>query len=88
MAQAQACAEYALKELRKDPSYAGNDIMSLGTGSCEILPVGGIGNNNRLICTEGQVGDVFRRLEIVVRDVLPKVKISSWQEVSLFTLCQ
>lgn len=88
MALAQACGEYALRQLRNDPAYTGNQIRTIGSGTCEILPVGGIGNNNRLVCVEGQIGDVFRRMEIIVPEILPQTKIASWQEVSLFTLCQ
>ncbi len=88
LAAAQACAEYALLKLRQSPSYAGNEYRTLGSHQCEVLAVGGIGNNNRAICTEGTSGDALRRLEIAVSQILPQTKVYSWQEVSVFTLCQ
>lgn len=88
LAQAQGCAEYGLLKLRVNPLYAGNEVVTMGAGTCEVLPIGGIGNNNRLLCTEGQVGDVVRRLEVVVNQILPQTTVFSWQEVSVFSLCQ
>jgi hypothetical protein len=88
LANAQACAEYGLMKLRASPSYAGNEFIAVGTDQCEILSVGGIGNNNRVLCTEGKIGDSVRRLEVVVNQILPQTKIYSWQEVSVFSLCQ
>ncbi len=88
LAAAQACAEYALLKLRQDPTYAGNEFRTLGIDQCEVLTVGGIGNNNRSLCTEGTSGDAIRRLEIAVSQILPQTQVYSWQEVSVFTLCQ
>lgn len=88
LALAQGCAEYALLELRKSPTYTGNEILPSTTGTCEVLTIGGVGNNNRLLCTEGQAGNAVRHLEIVVNQVLPQTKIYSWQEVAVFSLCQ
>jgi hypothetical protein len=85
---AQGCAEYALRALRASPNYVGNESLTIGTGDCDILQVGGIGNNNRTICVDAQVGDTVRRLEIVINQLLPQTKIYSWQEVPAFTLCQ
>lgn len=88
LANAQACAEYGLMKLRESPSYAGNEFLTVGADQCEILTVGGIGNNNRVLCAEGRVGDSIRRLEIVINQVLPQTKIYSWQEVAVFSLCE
>lgn len=88
LANAQACAEYGLIKLRQTPSYAGNEFITIGTDQCEILTIGGIGNNNRVLCTEGKIGDSVRRLEIVINQVLPQTKIYSWQKVAVFSLCQ
>ncbi len=84
---AQGCADYGLRQLRNSLSYGGNEVLSYRHGTCELRSIGGIGNTNRLLCSEGQVGDTVRRLEIVVNQVLPKTKIFSWQEVSFFSLC-
>lgn len=87
LALAQACAEHALLRLRNDSGYGGNEIHALGNGTCEILKVGGTGNENRTICTEGVRGDTARRMEILIARLLPSVAISSWQEVTAFTSC-
>ncbi len=87
MALAQGCAEYALQKLRDSPSYGGDENIVLGNGYCEVLPVGGTGNSNRLLCAEGRVGENYRRLELIVKEILPQTKIYSWQEVSIFSLC-
>ena len=86
-AAAQGCAEYALLKLRESPSYSGNEMQALDAGTCEVLPIGGMGNNNRFICVEGVAGENTRRLEIVVRQILPQVRIDSYQEVADFSLC-
>lgn len=88
LAAAQGCAEYALLKLRQSPSYAGNEFRTLGNDTCEVLTIGGIGNNNRSLCTEGLSGDAIRRLEIAISQILPQTRVYSWQEVSVFTLCQ
>jgi len=88
LAAAQGCAEYALLQLRTSPTYAGNEFKTLGQNQCEILTIGGIGNNNRTICTEGTAGDAIRRLEIAVSQILPQTRVFSWQEAALFTLCE
>lgn len=88
LAAAQGCAEYALLQLRTSPTYAGNEFIALGQNQCEILTIGGIGNNNRAVCTEGTAGDTIRRLEIAVSQILPQTTVFSWQEVSIFTLCE
>lgn len=88
LANAQACAEYGLMKLRESPSYAGNEFITVGGDQCELLSVGGIGNNNRVLCAEGKIGDSVRRLEVVINQVLPQTKIYSWQEVAVFSLCE
>lgn len=85
---AQACAEVALHSLRQSPSYAGDEVFALDTGVCEILTIGGAGNNSRLLCVEGRAGDATRRIEIVVKQLLPRTIIDTWSEVYAFTLCQ
>lgn len=88
LATAQACAEYALLRLRQSPSYDGNEFLTLGDDQCEILTIGGIGNNNRAVCAEGTSGEAIRRLEIAVSQVLPQTTLYSWQEVAIFSLCE
>lgn len=87
MAVAQACAEYAVRELFKDPTYTGNEVRDYGDGQCEILGVVGSGNENRSICVDATSGTVTRRIEILIKQLLPQVQVFSWQEVSIITVC-
>ncbi len=87
LAYAQTCVERALRELRLDGSFTGNMAVTFGQDSCRILSVTGTGNENRGLCTEGKSGTVTRRIEVTIDRILPSVIISSWKEVSAFTLC-
>jgi len=87
LAAAQTCAERALLALRSDPTYVGNETVTLPTGECRVLPIGGDGNRQRSICALGTSESVSRRLEIAVATLLPTTRIASWREVSSFSLC-
>lgn len=87
MSVAQACAEYALRQLFENPDYTGNETRAYGAGECDILEVVGYGNENRSICIEATHGSVTRRLEILIKQLLPQVEIFSWQEVSVISAC-
>lgn len=87
LAAAQACSEYALLKLRTVPAYSGNETLNLNGSSCQLLEIGGTGNNNRYLCIQGVSGDSTRRLEISINQILPKTLIASWQEVGSFSLC-
>lgn len=84
---AQTCAERALRNLRSDLSYDGGETVVLENGSCSIAHTGGGGNANRALCVQGDSGRSTRRIEISIRQIYPSVKITSWREVSSFTLC-
>jgi hypothetical protein len=84
---ARTCAEVALEELFEDNAYLGNEELSLSQGLCYILPIGGTGNENRTVCTEGESGGTVRRLEIILDHILPSIEIIAWQEVEFFTSC-
>jgi len=85
---AQTCAERSLLTLRSDLSYAGKETFTYEQGTCEILATEGAGNNNRVLCVEGTVGQAVRRIEITVSQVRPTTLISAWDEVSSFAKCQ
>ncbi|OGJ62600.1 hypothetical protein A3A67_02550 [Candidatus Peribacteria bacterium RIFCSPLOWO2_01_FULL_51_18] len=87
MAEAQACTEYALLRLRESPNYPGNVTLDSPKGRCGILLISGTGNNDRYLCTIGISGDVTRRLETAIDQILPKTLITSMQEVPSFSLC-
>lgn len=88
LAAAQACAEYGLLHLKESAIYQGDEILTLNDAECTLLPIDGIGNEDRHLCSEGRSGDTVRRLEIIVRQVSPVMSIDAWQEVGSFTLCQ
>lgn len=85
---ANTCAERALQYLRDDLSYAGEEEFTFKYGSCEILSIGGSGNENRTLCAEGILGDTARRVEVSVLRLFPSVVITDWKEVFDFTLCR
>jgi len=87
LANANTCVERGLMELQNDSSYSGQELFTLQEGTCEILETGGSGNDNRTLCTEGISGNSTRRLEIVVKQLLPQVTIYSWREVAEFYSC-
>jgi hypothetical protein len=86
--QARTCAERAILSLRTDPTYGGQETIVAGENdSCIIHPIGGSGNMNRTLCTEGKDGEDVRRMEIQISQLFPWVSISSWREVDVITLC-
>ncbi len=84
---ASTCAERALRSLRTDPTYVGNETFTFSSGSCDIRAVGGSGNTGRSLCTDGKSGDSTRRLEVSITRLYPSAVISSWREVPGFSLC-
>ena len=84
---ARTCAESALLSLRQDPTYGGEQTFTLYQGSCTIRYVGGTGNYNRTVCVQGASGPAVRKLEMNIYQIFPTTRLSSWQEVSTFSLC-
>lgn len=84
---AQTCAERALRSLWEESAYQGNEQVVLAEGECDILPIGGSGNENRSVCTEGRVGLTVRRYQILLKRILPSIQVYSWREVEQFTAC-
>ena len=87
VALAQTCAERALRALWEQSGYAGNELVVLPEGECDILRTGGAGNENRSVCVEGRTGDTVRRFEILLRRILPSIQVTAWTEVEYFTAC-
>lgn len=87
LALAQTCIERGIRTLQEDSNYAGQVIIPFDAGSCEILQIGGFGNENRTVCAEGIADNHTRRLEVVIANLLPSTQIYSWQEVASFTAC-
>jgi len=78
---ALACAERALDRLKNSLLYAGSETISWPEGSCQILPLGGLGNTNRSIQTSGSVGSVIQKVEVEVTLVNPLMQVASYLEV-------
>lgn len=86
-AYARSCIERTIRTLRADPSYAGSGVILYARGSCVVRPVVGDGVNDRRVCVEGRSGKSTRRFQVNVAELFPRVKTSSFDEVSAFTLC-
>jgi len=84
---AMTCADHGLLELFKDNAYQGNEELTVGENTCSILVVGGSGNDDRSLCTEGTSGATTRRVEIIIERILPSIQIFAWQEVEFFSSC-
>lgn len=84
---ARSCMERTLRMLRLDPSYAGDETLSLERGTCIVHAVVGDGVNDRRICIEGKYGKSTRRFQVSVSELFPSVKMLSFAEVVSFTLC-
>ena len=84
---AMTCAEHGLLGLFEDNTYQGNEDLSVGEDTCSILVIGGAGNDDRSLCTEGTSGNATRRLEIIIERILPSIEIFAWQEVEFFSSC-
>lgn len=84
---ASTCAERSLHALMANNGYAGGEEFSFTEGECYVYPVGGYGNENRTICTEGISGAHTRRMEIVILRILPSVQVFSWREVGDISAC-
>lgn len=84
---AHTCAERALRSLWEDTAYTGDEEWILEEGQCDILRIGGTGNENRSLCAEGRVGSTVRRYEILLGRILPSLQVSAWREVDQFTAC-
>lgn len=81
---AESCVEYALFQLQQSLEYVGNETVNIGGETCDILTIGGIGNNNRVIKTESTVSDYVRHIEVEVAEIFPEIEISSFKTVVNF----
>lgn len=80
---AGACADEALEKIRENQNYSGSGSLSFGQGNC-TYQVTNLGGQNRQVSTSGSVRNSIRKMKILVSQIVPKIKISSWQEVSDF----
>lgn len=82
-ALADACAEYALQQIRNSTPYSGSGSLTLGQGTCNYA-VANTGGSNRTITAYGTVGTVVRKVKITISQINPRIIIATWQEVADF----
>lgn len=80
---ADACAEEGLQQIRDLTSYTGTGSLTLGQGSCTYT-VTSQGGNARTVNAEGVVGEMTRRVSVVITAINPSIVVASWQEVAGF----
>lgn len=80
---ANACAEEALERIRLFTPFTGSGSLSLGQGNCTYT-VTSLGGPNRLIISTGTIGSNIRKVRIIIDRINPRIRITSWQEVSDF----
>jgi len=84
-AAATACAEHALLELLQSTDYQGDEMLSVGEETCQVLFTAGFGNTNRKIFTRSTVLGAVWKIEIHIDTVQPDISIDSWHDVLAFT---
>ncbi len=80
---ANTCAEEALERIRENQSYSGSGGINLGRGSC-TYQVLDLGDQNRQINATGDVSGSTRKVKVIISQINPKIRTSSWQEVADF----
>jgi hypothetical protein len=80
LVSATSCMENALAKLSDNPSYSGNETISVGSNTCTIATITANGIT-RTVKTSSTVGGHTRRLQVTVSSVNPPLQVSSWQEV-------
>lgn len=78
---ADACAEYAISQLLDDNTYAGNEVRTLGDGTCTVRPVLGSGNTNRTVEILGTVDTTVRKIRVEIASLTPSVALTSWRDI-------
>lgn len=78
-----ACAEYALQQIRNSTPYTGSGSLTLGQGTCNFT-VTSQGGQNRTITAYGTVGTIVRKVKITISQINPRIIIATWQEVADF----
>ncbi len=80
---ANACAEVALNKIQLCSSTVGIGNAQIGNNTCEYEIING-GDQSRVIHSTSQAGNAFRKLNITISQIDPKITINSWQEVTSF----
>ncbi len=82
---ANACAELALQKMIGSAAFVGTANVPLGAGTCTYT-VTQLSSLSSVIQATGTVATVVRKVKvaITVSNIMPVLKISSWQEISDF----
>lgn len=83
-AAVSACADYALNQLKETTVYTGNQLLTVGSDTCYIMTVAGIGGTNRTVQATSTVSGYTYKMKIQIADVNPVMIISSWEDVADF----
>lgn len=75
-----ACTQDALLKLKTNASYAGNETISVGSDSCQILAVQNLGGEQRVVKTQSTVEIYTKKIQVDVSALTPAMAISSWDE--------
>lgn len=81
---ADGCAAEAIQKLRDDNTYAGGEVITIGSLTCSIAAPLGSGEENRTVRITANDGEVYKSLEIVIDDLLPQPVISKYEFLSTF----
>jgi hypothetical protein len=85
---AESCFNTAVLKISQNAQYVGGlPLIKVGDAQCKIVSVsqGTVFASNRLIRTQGVVGDAYTNLQIEIDpSKLPQVDIVSWVEVGSF----
>ncbi|MBT4277763.1 hypothetical protein HOD96_03415 [Candidatus Falkowbacteria bacterium] len=80
---ADTCAEEGLEQIRNLSSFTGAGNLTLSNGTCSYT-VANLGGENRTVSAIGYVGDLTKRIKVVIDQINPQINIISWQEVAGF----
>lgn len=80
-ALAEGCVDAAILKLAGDPSYSGNEPITIGSELCTVRPVQ-ISGNNKIIETQAEFQNSYTNLRVVVDQ--NTLAVQSWQEMPHF----
>jgi hypothetical protein len=78
---ANACANYAILQLQKNLTYAGNEDLDLEGIKCRVEVISGQGPTNRVIIASSQEGNQLKKMQVELDQVKPVTIIKSWGEI-------
>lgn len=74
---AEAGADNAVMRLVRDPGYTG-EVLTVGGGTATITVTGGA---TKTVLVDGEVGDLHRKVQVLVDSSGNTMTVSSWSEV-------